>query len=70
MSESNQYYTFNGLTLFRTVEKAAQYAIDSDLKPDEAVAKCMLLDGGHLYPMDRHDQKDFEMYYRGYQTLF
>jgi hypothetical protein len=52
------------------VEKAAQYAIDSDLKPDEAVAKCMLLDGGHLYPMDRHDKKDFEMYYRGYQTLF
>lgn len=59
------HYTFDGLKLFRSLEKAAIHAVDNHLNPDSARE----LIHGKLYPLNRHDLADFLMYCRQY-TIF
>lgn len=59
------YYTFGTQRLFRSLDKAAQYAVDGDIKADRL---CVLVDGRHV-KASRHDVADLEMYMREYQVF-
>jgi len=59
------HWNFGNQRLFRSLDKAAQYAVDSDLGPEDL----MVLEDGKNVPADRHDRKDLEMYMKEWAVL-
>ena len=54
------HWNFGNQRLFRSLDKAAQYAVDNDLTERDL----QVLENGKNQPADRHDKKDLVMFMR------